>query len=156
MLARGIPHNCSYADWLRRERRFFESVLAARFPLNCKVLALDLDDDLRAALASALRRAGYQVEEGDDGPAIASAAEAPAALVVKVPMPERDGLEAIQAARARWPGVRVIATTAGRPSMPAEYLLGLAAHLGTDATLPKNAPAEAFRATLDGLLRRPC
>lgn len=116
---------------------------------------LDPDERFRAALAAVLRSAGYQVEEGGDGRAISTVKVPPQAMVVEMLMPDCDGLEALQAARSRWPAVRVIATTAGSTALTTDYLLGLAAHLGADATLPKGSPLEAYCAALDRLLHAP-
>ena len=75
-------------------------------------------------------------------------------MIVEILMPERDGLEAIHAARARWPHVRVIATTAGRQTLGVDYLLDLARHMGADLALSKAEPLERFAAALDALLQR--
>lgn len=113
-----------------------------------KVLVLDPDDAFRTELSAALRACGYVVEEGSDGRAVGAANEPTDVLIVEMLMPEEDGLEAIRAARQRWPSVRVLAMTAGRAALTSDYLLGLAAHLGADATFDKAAPIDIIFATL--------
>lgn len=120
--------------------------------MNCNVLVLDPDEEFRAGLAAALGARAYVVEEGEDGRAILTATGPVSVLIVEMLMPEQDGLEAIRSARARWPSVKVIAPTAGRAALSADYLLGLAAHLGADVTLTKDTPLATFLAALDRLM----
>jgi len=122
---------------------------------------LDPDAGFRVALAAALWGAGYEVEEGENGRTISTAVGPVDVLItwprprpaVEMLMPQRDGLEALRAARARWPAVRVIATTAGRGALSADYPLGVAAHLGADVTLAKETPLATFLATVDSLVK---
>lgn len=114
---------------------------------------LDPDAGFWVALAAALWGAGYEVEEGENGRTISAAVGPIDVLIVEMLMPERDGLEALRAARARWPAVRVISTTAGRGALSANYLLGVAAHLGADVTLAKETPLATFLAAVDSLVK---
>lgn len=120
--------------------------------MNCNVLVRDPDEEFRARLAAALGARAYVVEEGEDGRAILTSTGPVAVLIVEILMPEQDGLEAIRSARARWPSVKVIATTAGRAALSADYLLGLAAHLGADVTLTKDTPLATFLAAVARLM----
>jgi len=76
---------------------------------------VDDDDGSRSAMATGLRRAGYEVVEFDGGePALALLARGEAAdvLVTDVRMPGMDGYELVRRARAVRPEVAVLMVTA--------------------------------------------
>jgi two-component system cell cycle response regulator CpdR len=78
-----------------------------------RILLAEDDDNMRAFLARALRRAGHQVEERPDGEtALAYVNEHPIDLLVAdVVMPGIDGIELARRAGHRWPKLRVIFIT---------------------------------------------
>lgn len=108
------------------------------------VLLLDPDQAFRSQLATCLRSAGFAVREGEDGRAVSTTLTPAEVLIVEMLMPETDGVEAILKARALWPEVAVVATTAGCGALQPDYLLSLALHLGADAAVSKPAPTAAF------------
>jgi DNA-binding response OmpR family regulator len=103
-----------------------------------RVLVADDEDDIRALVGVAVRRAGCALvgSVADGGAALASArAELPDLAVLDVSMPGRTGLEVCAALRAdpATAGIRVLLLSAG--ASPDDVARGLAA--GADAYLPK-------------------
>ena len=103
-----------------------------------RVLVADDEDDIRALVAVAVRRAGCSVvgsvADGDTALSLARA-ELPHLTVLDVSMPGRTGLEVCTELRAdpATAGVRVLLLSAG--ASPEDVARGLAA--GADAYLPK-------------------
>ncbi|MFI5165586.1 MAG: sigma-54-dependent transcriptional regulator [Thermoanaerobaculales bacterium] len=82
---------------------------------NQRVLLVDDDDGSRNAMATGLRRVGYEVVEFDGGePAIAfiEADESVDVLITDVRMPGMDGYELVRRARALRPGLAILMATA--------------------------------------------
>jgi DNA-binding NtrC family response regulator len=80
-----------------------------------RVVLVDDDDGSRAAMATGLRRVGYEVDEFDAGePALAAfEAEEPAdVLITDVRMPGMDGYELVRRVRALRPDIAVLMVTA--------------------------------------------
>lgn len=83
-------------------------------------LVADDDDDVRALLSAALRRAGFDVAEACDGDELlelfaelrASHGDQPAVIVSDIGMPGCDGLEATRVLRTTCPGVPIVLITA--------------------------------------------
>jgi DNA-binding response OmpR family regulator len=103
-----------------------------------RVLVADDEDDIRALVGVAVRRAGCalvgSVADGDSALA-AARAERPDLAVLDVSMPGRTGLDVCSALRADTDtaGIRVLLLSAG--ASPEDIARGLAA--GADAYLPK-------------------
>ncbi len=87
------------------------------------ILVVDDDEMVRDALASALKRGGYTVLEAADGREAAArfSREAVDLVVTDILMPERDGLETIQALSRGAGSVPIIAMT-GFSSRSSLYL----------------------------------
>lgn len=112
------------------------------------VLVVDDDPLFREITCEILDQAGFEVSLAEDG-AIAAQLElspAPQVAVVDMLMPERDGIETIRALRDKWPGLKVIAVSAGARGIDANLLLRAAKVMGADATLEKPLQAEPFLA----------
>jgi len=80
-----------------------------------RIVLVDDDDGSRTAMATGLRRIGYEVVEFDGGEAALEfvAADEPfEALVTDVRMPGIDGYEVLRRARAARPGVAILMVTA--------------------------------------------
>jgi CheY-like chemotaxis protein len=105
---------------------------------------------MRSALRELLQLAGYEVQVASDGrEALALQRAHPAqVLLTDLFMPEQDGLETIQAFRAQYPGVRVIAMSGGHSRLRGDYL-SVAEVIGADTVLRKPFPAQALLDALD-------
>lgn len=86
-----------------------------------------------------IRSRGYAVIKARSGREAAVLLESIAVdvLVTDILMPEGDGLELIQAARARPPAPRIIAISGGGRYLAAAQCLSLAGDFGADAVLRK-------------------
>jgi CheY-like chemotaxis protein len=111
-----------------------------------KVLVIDDDPLFREIAQEMLSQVGHDVTLASDGAKIAHLPTEPAPdlAVVDMLMPERDGIETIGDLHARWPGIRVIAVSAGARGLDPGLLLRAAKALGADATLAKPVEREAF------------
>jgi CheY-like chemotaxis protein len=118
------------------------------------VLVVDDDPLLREIAAAMLQGEGHTVATAENGVAAEDVPDepAPALAVVDMLMPERDGLETIGDLRRRWPGVKVIAISAGARSLDASLLLRAARALGADAAMQKPLVAGPFLALVRDLL----
>ena len=103
-----------------------------------KILIIDDDDHLRAAMRKGLERAGHSVQDASDGNQGVSLYRAdPADVVVTdLIMPEKEGIETIIELREEFPGVRILAISGGGSLEPGEPLTD-ARFLGADAALSK-------------------
>lgn len=92
-------------------------------PIMPSILVVDDDDMVRDAIASALKRSGYTVLEAADGreAAIRFKREPVDLVITDILMPERDGLETIQALSNGSGSVPIIAMT-GLSSRSSLYL----------------------------------
>lgn len=113
------------------------------------ILVIDDDEALRRTLRRTLERAGHTVIEAGDGNRGLEVlrAERPALVVTDLVMPDRDGIETIQAIRAEFDGVKIIAMS-GAGRMDPEERLTDAELLGADATLRKPFELRDLRETI--------
>lgn len=102
------------------------------------VLLVEDDEVMLRALGRAFQQAGCRVvgaRDGDEG--LARFAErTPDLVVTDILMPNREGVETIQAMKSRAPDVKILAISGGG-RLGAEEVLGLVIRLGADAVLPK-------------------
>ncbi len=119
------------------------------------VLVVDDNSDMRSFLEILVERAGFEAEVVADGDrALDSQREHPAdVLITDIFMPERDGIELINAFKSRFPQVKIIAMSGGGQRAGADYL-GVASEIGADAVLRKPFAAETLVTTLETLVRR--
>ncbi len=111
-----------------------------------QILVVDDDPLFREIACEILQQAGHAVTQAENG-AIASQLEPaapPSLAIVDMLMPERDGIETIQALKGKWPGLKVIAVSAGARGIQADLLLRAAKVMGADATLVKPLQADAL------------
>lgn len=99
-----------------------------------RILTIDDEPDVRELLARALGLVGYEVvgaQDGDEG--LRELVKGPFDLVITdLYMPNRDGVEMIEAVRKRFPTTPIIAMT-GKGS----EMLTVVKHLGATALLAK-------------------
>ncbi|MBV8916178.1 MAG: PAS domain S-box protein [Acetobacteraceae bacterium] len=82
-------------------------------PRSLRLFVVDDDADVRGIAAEMLRDAGHEVQEFGSGPEALQGLEQarPDVLVADVAMPGMNGVELAEAARRRWPGLRVLFMT---------------------------------------------
>jgi CheY-like chemotaxis protein len=103
------------------------------------VLVIDDDPLFREIARELLTQAGHTVSLAENGAAAAriAAEPVPDLAVVDMLMPERDGIETIRDLRGRWPGVKLVAVSAGARGLEPSLLLRAAKAMGADAALQK-------------------
>jgi DNA-binding response OmpR family regulator len=116
-----------------------------------RILVVDDDADIRLLLRELLERAGYDVQEAEDGRAgLRAFFESPPSLVIlDVSMPEMDGYQMLERLRDL-SDVPVLMLTAR--SQELEKVRGLSA--GADDYVPKPFGRQELLARLQALLRR--
>jgi DNA-binding response OmpR family regulator len=116
-----------------------------------RILVVDDDEDIRLLLRSLLERAGYDVQEAEDGKtALRTFYETPPALVIlDVSMPELDGYQTLERLRDL-SDVPVLMLTAR--SQELEKVRGLSA--GADDYVAKPFGRQELLARVQALLRR--
>jgi CheY-like chemotaxis protein len=120
-----------------------------------RLLVVDDVAMVRVAVRAAFAAAGYRVTEAASGAeALDAYRKEPADLVLcDLFMPEKDGLEVIQELTQEFPGVRIIAMSAGRFGAP--DLLPDAERLGAVATIKKPFRPSAALALAARILHGP-
>jgi CheY-like chemotaxis protein len=118
------------------------------------VLVIDDDPLFREIAREMLLQADHTVTLADDGSAVVGLEfDAPPDLaVVDMLMPERDGIETIRDLRGRWPGVKLIAVSAGSRGLEPNLLLRAARAMGADAGMEKPLDRGSFLKLVDTLL----
>jgi CheY-like chemotaxis protein len=106
---------------------------------NKHVLILDDNADICALISVWLRSLGYIVATAQGGRDFLRAplAGAPDVLITDILMPDGDGFEVIEAARAARLGTKIIAISGGGTYLPGMEYLKLAKSIGADAVLTK-------------------
>lgn len=118
-----------------------------------KILLVDDDESLRSALTKALERMGHEIRTAENGRKAMQVHRdwLPTLILTDLIMPEQEGLETIQAVRAKDKTVKIIAMSGGGRSNPNDYL-EIARHLGANAILPKPFSMEELDSVLNGVL----
>ncbi|MEI7728009.1 MAG: response regulator [Verrucomicrobiota bacterium] len=118
-----------------------------------KILLVDDDDSLRIVLTKVLQRMGHEVRTAENG---LKAMEiyrdwSPAIIITDLIMPEQEGIETIQALRAKDKTVKIIAMSGGGTGDANAYL-EIAKHLGANAVLAKPFSMEQLQAAVTAVL----
>jgi two-component system, chemotaxis family, chemotaxis protein CheY len=116
------------------------------------VLVIDDDPLFREIVREVLVQAGHEVSVAENGVAATKIEPPPALAVVDMLMPERDGIETIRDLRGRWPGVKLIAVSAGSRGLEPNLLLRAAKAMGADAALEKPVDHGSLLKLIDKLL----
>lgn len=103
-----------------------------------KILVIEDDKSFRNVLVQMLDKAGYEVDQAEDGnEALGICAQfQPDLVLTDIIMPDKEGLETIQDLLSYCPDMRIIAMSGGGKMGPDSYL-PLAKKLGAKATLQK-------------------
>jgi CheY-like chemotaxis protein len=119
-----------------------------------RVLVVDDEAEVRAAVRAMLAGAGYEVAEAGDGAeAVRTLRRSPADVVVcDLFMHGKDGLELIRELRGGFPGVKVIAMSGGGADGALD-LLPLALQLGASGVLYKPFDQVVALAAINRALR---
>jgi DNA-binding response OmpR family regulator len=118
-----------------------------------RILIIDDNDLVRAALVLLLTRDGHEVTEavnGEDALALFRD-DRPDLVVTDVIMPEKEGFETMREMREIAPGMKIIVISGGGP-FGAQDILQLASGLGADETFAKPIHRNEFLASVSRLL----
>lgn len=119
-----------------------------------RILVIDDNQDIRAFMHAALAMAGYEVQTASEGAeGLALLRRQPVdLLIVDIFMPGQEGMETIARCVEEFPGMRIIAMSAGGRTAKHDYLAA-AALIGADTTLRKPFEIEQLLAAVRGLLQ---
>lgn len=117
-----------------------------------RILVIDDDEIVRAALSGVLNARGHEVTDTESGEtAIRLHREQPFKLIVTdILMPDFDGIEVIRRFRQVDPGIKIIAISGGGWADPDQFL-SMAQRLGAVATFSKPFDWEALVAAVERL-----
>ena len=103
------------------------------------ILVIDDEPDIRTLFSRFLARAGYSVEDAEDGEKGMNVMHnKPIDLVITdIIMPNKEGVETILELRAKYPDVKIIAMSGGGRNIAAEDALGFVENLGVFETFQK-------------------
>ena len=118
-----------------------------------RILIIDDEEDVRAALVHILERDGHMVvEAGDGNEGLRRFRETPTDLVITdILMPDKEGIETIKDLRKIAPDLKIIAISGGGRIMNTSFL-DLAEMLGADMTLKKPFQIDQFCKAVDDCL----
>lgn len=118
-----------------------------------KILLIDDDEAAREVMSVMLVRAGHIVEEAENGAVGLKKYPgfAPDLVITDILMPEKEGLETIQAIRRADPRARIIAISGGGNRGDLDFLF-VAKALGAQKVLPKPIERKVFIAAVDEVL----
>lgn len=118
------------------------------------ILIVDDDDSFRLMLAQMLTQDHHRVSSatnGAEGLQLAGQAR-PDLIITDILMPRMDGIDMIMALSRQGNPIPVIAISAGRRSISAEFNLDSAALMGVAATLPKPFSRDSLRRAIQKAL----
>ena len=126
-----------------------------------RVLVVDDHDDSRDLMALMLETAGHQTVLASDGDEAIAALERGTVdlAVIDIFLPVRNGIDVIRDIRRDFPGVKIVAVSAGwgPETLPGREqhcdlgVLSRARDLGAEGALPKPLSQEALLALVEGL-----
>lgn len=117
-----------------------------------RVLVVDDNKDMRESTRYLLQLIGFDAETAGDGHQAVDIHRArPVDIVLTdIFMPGKDGIETIEAFRAQWPAVKIVAMSAGGEVATRDYL-SVAPDIGADAILRKPFTLESLEQVLEAL-----
>ena len=122
--------------------------------VSTRLLVIDDDNLVRAALTDMLQTAGFEVVTVSNGRlGLELLDTSPVdAIITDILMPEQEGLETIREARQRFPDIRILAISGGGAGGGETQLLRFAESFGADQTLPKPFTGSQLVAAVRALL----
>lgn len=119
-----------------------------------RLLVIDDDNLVRAALTDMLQTAGFEVITASNGRlGLELLQTTPVdAIITDILMPEQEGLETIREARQRFPDIRILAISGGGAGGGETQLLRFAESFGADQTLLKPFTGSQLVAAVRALL----
>lgn len=120
-----------------------------------RVIVIDDDTELRAALAERLRDAGFEVSEATDGAAgLSLHRDHPADVVVTdIFMPGQEGMETVHELRSTYPDLKIIAISGGYARRGQYDFVPAARAIGADRCLRKPFETADLVGTIRELLQ---
>ena len=121
---------------------------------STRLLVIDDDNLVRAALIDMLQTAGFEVVAASNGRLGLELLDTTPvdAVITDILMPEQEGLETIREARQRFPDIRILAISGGGAGGGETQLLRFAESFGADQTLPKPFTGSQLVAAVRALL----
>jgi CheY-like chemotaxis protein len=118
-----------------------------------RILLVDDDDSFRKMLRKTLVKMGFEVAEAHNGSEALKVfgQNSPDLVLTDIVMPEKEGLETINALRRIQAGVKIIAMSGGGRGNAMDYL-NVAKMLGADRVLSKPFSNDEIATALDELL----
>ena len=123
---------------------------------STRLLVIDDDNLVRAALTDMLQTAGFDVVTASNGRLGLELLETTPvdAVITDILMPEQEGLETIREARQRFPDIRILAISGGGAGGGETQLLRFAESFGADQTLSKPFTGSQLVAAVRTLLAK--
>ena len=124
--------------------------------VSTRLLVIDDDNLVRAALTDMLQTAGFEVVTASNGRLGLELLDTTPvdAIITDILMPEQEGLETIREARQRFPDIRILAISGGGAGGGETQLLRFAESFGADQTLPKPFTGSQLVAAVRTLLAK--
>jgi len=120
-----------------------------------KILIIDDSESTRASIEFILRELEHEVTTVGDGKAGLKAleSEGPFDLIITdIFMPEVDGIEFIEQAKAKFPDIRIIAMSAGGMGIKGAEMLDIASGLGAEKIVAKPFSNEEISSAVTSML----
>ena len=123
---------------------------------STRLLVIDDDNLVRAALIDMLQTAGFEVVAASNGRLGLELLDTKPvdAVITDILMPEQEGLETIREARQRFPDIRILAISSGGAGGGETQLLRFAESFGADQTLSKPFTGSQLVAAVRTLLAK--